>query len=282
MRVIEATCSVVTGKPIPGFPSWGLWLEDFDLENFNDLQVAGLRYHVSHPTTASIRVLGDGTGLHILGQVLDEVVDLDAGLPGPSAATTKLTKPEVRDALDWIQSTLVFISSWLRSNPSETQSAEGVLAKLLNQTQSSHDFQAELLELEDFLAITSASDSDNEFPERIIELVKRLFTSNKFDTTAKYKTNGPMTWTFQPIPQRIISTVAGGRIFVTKGFQIGIAKSSLEVGDRIAIFAGGKMPFILRPHLGEYKLVGYAYVEGLPNFPPKEQDITTMTNLTIH
>jgi hypothetical protein len=162
--------------------------------------------------------------------VSDEAVDLDAGLPGPSAATAKLTKPEVRDALDWIQSALVFNSSWLRSNPSETQSAEGVLAKLLNQTQPSHDFKAELLELEDFLARTSASDLDKAFPERIIELVKKLFTSNEFDTTAKYTTNGPMKWTFQPIPQRIISTVAGGRIFVTKGLQIGITKSPLEVG----------------------------------------------------
>jgi uncharacterized protein involved in tellurium resistance len=67
-----------------------------------------------------------------------------------------------------------------------------------------------------------------------------------------------------------------------KGFKLGLPRVPLKSGDRIANFAGGKVLFILRPHLDDYKLVGYAYIEGLPNFPPTEKDITTMTNLTIH
>ena len=222
----------------------------------------------------------DGMGLQIRGLISDEVVDLDAGLPGPTAATSELTTAEVQGALNWLRSTLVFIRSWLPSNSSETQSAEGLLAKLLTLNKSWAGFQEDFVELEDFVARNP--DPATMIPESILRFVNRLFTSTEFNTTSTYTTGGHQRWVYQPIPQRIISTLGGRRIFVTKELRIGISKSALEVGDKVVIFAGGKMPFILRPHLGDYKLIGYAYIEGMSNCPPTGQDFERQaTNLTI-
>ncbi|OQO10295.1 hypothetical protein B0A48_04653 [Cryoendolithus antarcticus] len=54
------------------------------------------------------------------------------------------------------------------------------------------------------------------------------------------------------------------RFFITRGGFMGLGPGSLEVGDKVAMLAGGKWPFALKRCQGEveerYKLVGACYV----------------------
>lgn len=57
------------------------------------------------------------------------------------------------------------------------------------------------------------------------------------------------------------------RFFVTKGGHQGLAPSSAAVGDYIAVFASGKMPFVIRrvdtnEEEEEHILTGTCYLDG--------------------
>lgn len=48
-----------------------------------------------------------------------------------------------------------------------------------------------------------------------------------------------------------------------KGF-VGLAPESVEVGDIVCVFLGGKLPYILRERAdGKFRLIGEAYVHGI-------------------
>lgn len=58
------------------------------------------------------------------------------------------------------------------------------------------------------------------------------------------------------------------RLFISKeGEFLGLALMDAEVGDRIALLEGGRMPYILRPKVGreenEWEIIGDAYVHGI-------------------
>lgn len=68
------------------------------------------------------------------------------------------------------------------------------------------------------------------------------------------------------IPFRIsVECMANRRIFKTDKGYIGIGPGIGEVGDKIALVKGGKMPFVVRPKAGEWELIGDAYVHGIMN-----------------
>lgn len=57
------------------------------------------------------------------------------------------------------------------------------------------------------------------------------------------------------------------RFFVTKGGRMGLASDAAAVGDHIAIFASGKMPFVVRKVHADTKfdthiLRGTCYLDG--------------------
>ncbi|CEF76475.1 hypothetical protein FGSG_13424 [Fusarium graminearum PH-1] len=76
--------------------------------------------------------------------------------------------------------------------------------------------------------------------------------------------------------QHVMRATARRRFFVSKNGYIGLAPPDTQVGDMICVFAGGKIPFIIRNlekgkepsnDTGEFELecslVGDAYVHGL-------------------
>ena len=63
----------------------------------------------------------------------------------------------------------------------------------------------------------------------------------------------------------IISIARGRRMFVTSRGYIGLGPPNAVPGDRISIFSGDIVPFIIRQKpSGRFRLIGEAYVHGMP------------------
>lgn len=52
----------------------------------------------------------------------------------------------------------------------------------------------------------------------------------------------------------------GRRLFLTAAVTIGIGPMVCKPGDVVSVIYGGRIPFILRPGVDHYRLVGDAYV----------------------
>lgn len=56
----------------------------------------------------------------------------------------------------------------------------------------------------------------------------------------------------------------GRRIFLIRKGYLGLAPSTMDKGDVVALLAGGNTPYIVRPvKKDKYKLVGECYVHGI-------------------
>ena len=55
----------------------------------------------------------------------------------------------------------------------------------------------------------------------------------------------------------------GRRPFVTEKGYLGLGPMAVNEGDKVGIFAGLQVPFLLRPYGSMYQLVGEAYVDGV-------------------
>lgn len=54
------------------------------------------------------------------------------------------------------------------------------------------------------------------------------------------------------------------RLFVTEKGYVGLGADSVQTGDKVFVFPGGLVPFVLRTSIeGSYRLVGEAYVHGI-------------------
>jgi hypothetical protein len=57
-----------------------------------------------------------------------------------------------------------------------------------------------------------------------------------------------------------------GRQFGLTGLgRIGLLPISAKVGDSVGLFAGCRVPFVLRKSEGSYRIVGDAYLHGVMN-----------------
>lgn len=63
--------------------------------------------------------------------------------------------------------------------------------------------------------------------------------------------------------RRLRSTVGGRRFIITKEGYLGIAHNSVQQGDLLCIFMGGRMPVVLRPVGETYLFICESYVHGL-------------------
>jgi hypothetical protein len=61
------------------------------------------------------------------------------------------------------------------------------------------------------------------------------------------------------------------RLFETEDIQLGIAHPSIQPGDQVVLFLGGRMPFILRPVGDKWKLIGVCYVHDIMDGGPVKQ-----------
>lgn len=55
----------------------------------------------------------------------------------------------------------------------------------------------------------------------------------------------------------------GRRMFTTRDEYIGLGPNGMQSGDLIALFEGGKVPFVVRKKGEKYKLVGECYIHGI-------------------
>jgi hypothetical protein len=68
----------------------------------------------------------------------------------------------------------------------------------------------------------------------------------------------------EDIGMNILSKTARKRMFKTETGYMGIAHRSVEIGDKVYVFMGGEMLFVLRPFVGNYfGFGGESYVHGI-------------------
>ncbi|KAK3315971.1 heterokaryon incompatibility protein-domain-containing protein [Apodospora peruviana] len=58
-------------------------------------------------------------------------------------------------------------------------------------------------------------------------------------------------------------TRAGWRFVHSRSGYFGLTRARVETGDKIMVLLGADMPFLLRPYLDGYKLLGEVYVQGI-------------------
>ena len=66
-----------------------------------------------------------------------------------------------------------------------------------------------------------------------------------------------------------------------KGYLAAVP-STAKVGDCIAVLAGGRFPFVLRPIGDHYRLVGHCYVHGIMNGEAFPENLDELTWFSIH
>jgi hypothetical protein len=61
-------------------------------------------------------------------------------------------------------------------------------------------------------------------------------------------------------------TLSGGRFVTTKRGYVGVVPNMAQVSETVAIFKGGRVPFILQKIMGRpqaFRLVGECYIHGI-------------------
>jgi hypothetical protein len=84
---------------------------------------------------------------------------------------------------------------------------------------------------------------------------------------------------------RGINTAIGNRVFVTEKGHLGVGLNAIEVGDSVALLAGGAMPYILR-RIGDgsepaYNLIGWAYITDYMHGEALQEPGFEFTNVVI-
>ena len=72
------------------------------------------------------------------------------------------------------------------------------------------------------------------------------------------------------------------RLFVTKKGYVGLSAKSIQTGDKVFVFPGGFVPFVLRASVeGYYRLVGEAYVHGIMRGEALKDPTCKLTRVNI-
>ncbi len=79
-----------------------------------------------------------------------------------------------------------------------------------------------------------------------------------------------------------LKTACNGRkLFSTLSGHIGIGDGTLEPGDLVCVFLGGRTPFIIRPVGQKYKFVGECYVHGIMHGEALEEGLKRRQLITL-
>ena len=65
------------------------------------------------------------------------------------------------------------------------------------------------------------------------------------------------------LTMRIMGVTRRRRFFQTSSGRLGLGPGDMREGDVVAVLFGGAWPFILRPEIGHYRMVGPCYLEGI-------------------
>lgn len=67
----------------------------------------------------------------------------------------------------------------------------------------------------------------------------------------------------EPFVSAVIRASHNRRLCITENGYMALAPAEADEGDLVCVFLGGQTPFVLRPSLGKYRLVGQCYVHGI-------------------
>ena len=73
----------------------------------------------------------------------------------------------------------------------------------------------------------------------------------------------------------------GRKLFSTSSGHIGIGDATLEPGDLVCVFLGGRTPFIIRPVDQKYKFVGECYLHGIMQGEALEEGLQRRQLITL-
>ena len=94
------------------------------------------------------------------------------------------------------------------------------------------------------------------------DLQKALGILNAGTTTCAWQETG-MAGDLYLYATSFVYIVGSRRLFVTEKGYVGLGAKSVQTGDKVFVFPGGLVPFVLRTSIeGYYRLVGEAYIHG--------------------
>jgi hypothetical protein len=74
-----------------------------------------------------------------------------------------------------------------------------------------------------------------------------------------------------PYYKSVSTTLKQYALFETEDIQLGVARLSIQPGDQVVLFLGGRMPFVLRPVGDKWRLIGVCYVYDIMDGGPLKQ-----------
>ena len=107
------------------------------------------------------------------------------------------------------------------------------------------------------------SEKSDAYFENYLAYAKRQEEEYKNASAGRYAEEAGDSPDLASLPyQAALGYVAPHRkFFTTSNGLVGLGPKSIAPGDRLCVFAGGRVPFILRIEDGRYRLVGESYVQ---------------------
>jgi Heterokaryon incompatibility protein (HET) len=273
------TAAVANDRPRKAdYPSWAPWFDEMDARQFGR---AAARMNAAAYTTPLVMLGSCPSDIIVQGAIIDRVMDV--GPPGPKRGE-KLMNPssEHEIFLEWIEKSLALLeghgiafaaaslaSILLQESPKISQ--EGAGSEHIRLVDASNDVLSNTLSgFIDSLRTLSGRSG-----------LRSRMMSFRFDQ----ETSGSGHITLlNDFAFSAIANLQGRRVFVTEQNRIGLASNDTSFGDHVAIFSGGRTPYILRDKKNlrrSYNLMNWAYVQGIMHGEALQERNYHVQNITI-
>jgi hypothetical protein len=227
-------------------PSWLLYIGVSHEGLTNPLTPFGVNYlfDAAKGSQPQASFLADGERLTILGKPLDEIKNL-------SSART-IEQKDMNNTVESARTVLQKGSLWFRE-------AECIACQDCSSLTSERfeDFWRTICLDRETDATRASSDFGTKFSE-FLQVIHGKWVAGEDEDIQQDSANLLMRLAW------VQSGLMGRRFCVTSGERYGLVDAAAQVGDRICMFYGGRMPYIIRPTGdGEYSFVGIAYLHGV-------------------
>ena len=218
-------------------------------------------FNASGDTKASVTNVSDEQLLALQGFVVDEIEEL--GSPWLGGITQSNNSPERMETLSFLSSVrLLCLLSATKNHPiypTPERRQEGVwripIADLVRVEESSgwqynaRATQAAEQELRHVLAFEEGHQERGFSPREAQYELSRMISREKENGAYRYRS--------------AMSNLKRKRPYITKLGYVGLDPVFARPGDKVVVFTGAAIPFVIRPVKGGYCLLGESYCDGI-------------------
>lgn len=193
----------------------------------------------------------DDISIHVAGFTFDNIHDISKCPERPERAYYGIY------ALgSWLSLAQVHLLPFKPSRQEGATYARALVRTFATASESEHDFTLAALRLPKSVHWDNGPVEVLEAMSECARLVQEVENSDGFARVSR-------------LMRDINTNLRRAKFFVTGNHRMGLAPMDAAVGDRIAIFASGEVPFVLRPvpmeYAGEeaYRIIGGCYLDGM-------------------